>query len=284
MPDKTYVPGVFRRQGGNELCLAPDGRIFNQMGTAAGEGLSPLIWDDCPLIQLGVDPTLGVLEGDDFTRVQATGFPYALVGTNGTFAGIAGQPYGQALLSAPTGTDNNEAHIQFNNNVGGLIKCDAAKKWWFESRLKASQIAAEGGVFVGLLEAGASADAIMADDSMILTATIDAIGFQMVEAAANPAPYWRTFAQLAARAVVSETAALMSTNFVKLGMKSVPNAAGTLATVTFYVDGVALAATILSSATDFPLDQVLQIHFGVKTGKSAVFSLTLDWWKAAQLR
>jgi hypothetical protein len=254
------------------------------MGTAAGAGLSPIIWDDCPLIQLGVDPTLGVLEGDDFTRVQATGFPYELSGTNGTFAGVAGQPYGQALLSAPTGADNNEAQLAFNNDVGGLIKCDAEKKWWFETRLKASQIAAEGGVFVGLLQAAASADGIIADDDMILTASLDAIGFQMVEAAANAAPYWRTFAQLAARAVVSETAALMSTNFVKLGMKSVPNAAGTLATVTFYVDGVALAATILSSATNFPLDQVLQIHFGVKTGKNAAFSLTLDWWKAAQLR
>lgn len=283
MPDATYAPGIYRKQGGNELCIGPNGRVYNQNGTAAGAGLSPLIWDDCPIIQLYTDPTLGILARDDFAVVQATGFPYNLVGTNGTFAGVAGQPYGQALLNCP-GVDNNEAHLQYNNNVGGLIKCDAASKWWFETRLKASQIAAEGGVFVGLMEAGASADNILNDNDMIMTATIDAIGFQMVEAAANPTPNWRTMMQLAARAAVSETAAPMSTNFVKLGMKSVPNAAGTVATVTFYVNGVALAATTTTAATNFPLDQVLQIHFGVKTGLGAAFSLTLDWWQAAQLR
>ena len=292
MADKSYQPKTYRKSGGDEIVIADGGKITLESGglivpasgTAAGAGLSPLIWSDCPLLQMMVDPTVGIEVMDEFTRVQTTGFPYNLVGTNGTFATVAGQPYGQALLSAPTGTDNNEAQLAFNNNVGGIIKCDAAKKWWFESRLKLSQIAAEGGVFVGLLEAGASADALMADDTMILTASVDAIGFQFVEAVANAAPYWRTMMQLAARAAVSETAALASTNFVKLGMKSVPNAAGTLATVTFYVDGVALAATALSTATDFPLDQVLQIHFGVKTGKNAAFSLTLDWWKAAQLR
>jgi len=251
---------------------------------ATGVGLSPDIWFDCPLYSMQIDPALGVVEGDNFTRVQATGFPYELIGTNGTFAAVADAPYGNALLSAPTGADNNEAHLAFNNDVGGMIKCNVDKPWWFETRIKLSQIAAEGGVFIGLLEQGASADAIMADDTMILTATLDAIGFQIVEAAANAAPNWRTMMQLAARAAVSETAAVASTNFVKLGMKSVPNTAGTSATVYFFVNGSVLADAAVDTDTDFPLDKVLIPHWGVKTGKNAAFSITLDWWKGAQLR
>jgi hypothetical protein len=292
MSNATYNPKVYRKQGGDELVIADGGKITIESGglvvpaagTAAGEGLSPLIWADCPVIQMLVDPTVGILARDDFAIVQATGFPYELSGTNGTFTGVAGVSYGQALLSAVTGTDNNEAQLAYNNDVGGLIGCNATKKWWFETRVKLSQIAAECGTFVGLLQAAASQDALMGDDDMILTAGIDCIGFQIVEATANAAPYWRTMMDLAARAAVSETAALASTNFVKLGMKSVPNAAATVATVTFYVDGVALAGTTTTAATDFPLNQFLQVHFGVKTGKNAAHSLTLDWWQAAQLR
>lgn len=249
---------------------------------ASGPGLSPF-WADCPLLNMAVDPGQGVTAGDDFTAVQATGFPYELTGTNGTFTAVASSPYGEALLSAPA-LDNNEAHIAYNNDVAGCITCNATKKWWFEARVKLSQIAAECGTFVGLLQQAASADAIMADDSMILTATLDAIGFQIVEAAANAAPNWRTMMQLAARAAVSETAAAASTSYVKLGMKSVPNAAATVATVTFYVNGAALADTTTTAATNYPLDVCLIPHFGVKTGLGAVHSLTIDWWRAAQLR
>lgn len=256
----------------------------DRMGPATGPGLSPEIWYDCPLVAMSVDPTFGVTAGDDFTVVQATGFPYELSGTNGTFTAVASSPYGEALLSAVTGTDNNEAHIAYNNDVGGLITCNTTKKWWFEARVKLSQVIAEGGVIVGLLEQAASADAILADDSMILTATLDFIGFQFVEAVANAAPNWRTMMQLAARAAVSETAVAASTSYIKLGMKSTPNEAATVATVKFYVNGAALADSTTTAATNFPLDVCLIPHFGVKTGKNTAFSITIDWWRAAQVR
>lgn len=256
--------------------------IISSAAVASGPGLSPAIWGDCPRLQMMVDPTVGIIATDDFTVVQATGFPYELTGTNGTFAGVAGSP-GVALLSAPTGADNNEAHIAYNNDVSGLIKCDASHKWWFEARLKLSQVTAEGGVIVGLLDEGASADAILADDTMILTATLDYLGFQIVEAAATTL-VWRTINQLASRTAINEAAAVATTNYVKLGMKSVPNSAGTLATVTFYVNGVALPDTVTTAGTNYPLDQVLIPHFGIKTGLNGAFSMTIDWWSAAQLR
>jgi len=251
--------------------------------SASGAGISPLIWADCPILGIMADPGLGVLAKDDFTVVQTTGFPYEISGTNGTFTAVAGSP-GVGLIST-TALDNNECHIAYNRDVAGVITCNATKKWWFEAKIALNQIADTFGAFVGLLQQGASQDALMGDDDMILTAGIDKIGFQIVEAVANAAPYWRTMMDLAARAAISETAALASINWVKLGMKSEPNADATVATVKFFVDGVELADTTTTAATNFPLNVCLIPHFGVKSGAAAGVDVTMSisWWMAAQL-
>lgn len=249
---------------------------------ASGVGLSPLIWDDCPRLQMLLDPTIGIMAGDRFTAVQATGYPYEISGTNGTFTAVADN-VGMGRISAP-GTDNDEAHIAYNNDVAGLIKCDPSHKWWFETRLKLSQITVEGGVIVGLLEQAASADNILADNTMILTATLDFLGFQIVEATAPATMVWRTINQLASRTAINEAAAVCTTSYVKLGMKSVPNSAGTIATITFYVNGVALPNTTTTAGTNFPLDKYLIPQFGVKTGAGSAFNVDINWWEAAQLK
>ena len=270
---------VFTDNDGNEILTmdAANKKISLSPGTASGAGLSPNIWSDCPLLEMTVDPTLGITDGDNFTRVQATGFPYELVGANGTFAAVAGQAQGVARILA-TGADNDEAYISSNNDKAGIIKADATKNWWFEARVKLSQITAEQGVFVGLAEeTGVGAD-LMTDDTMAMK-VLDSIGFQIVHAVAAAAQ-WQSMMQLSggARAAVNATLALGSTGYVKLGMKSV------LGTVTFFVDGIADATTVLSSAANFPLDQVMEVVFATKTGKAAANSLDIDWWKVAQLR
>jgi len=270
---------VFTDNDGTELLTldAANKKISLTPGSASGAGLSPNIWSDCPLLEMVVDPTLGITGGDNFTEVQATGFPYELVGANGTFAAVAGQAQGVARILA-TGADNDEAYISSNNDKAGIIKADATKNWWFEARVKLSQITAEQGVFVGLAEeTGVGAD-FMTDDTMAMK-VLDSIGFQIVHAAAGAAQ-WQSMMQLSggARAAVNATLVLGSTNYVKLGMKSV------LGTVTFFVDGVADATTVLSSAANFPLDQVMEVVFATKTGKAAANSLDIDWWKVAQLR
>lgn len=285
MADNTFQTGIQLPQGGASLVVAnggslvvePGGLIYDKSGSAAGAGLSPLIWDDCPRLQMLVNPTLGIFAGDNFDVVQATGFPYKLSGTNGTFAAVAAQMQGVARISAP-GTDNDEAYLAYNNDAAGLIKADATHNWWFEARVKLSQIASEQGVFVGLAEeTGVGAD-FMTDHTMALK-VVDSIGFQIVHATAAAA-VWQSIIQLTggARAAVNATLASGSTDWVKLGMKSVSG------TVTFYVDGAANATTVLSSATNFPLDQVMEPTFATKTGKGAANSLDIDWWYAAQLR
>ena len=206
-----------------------------------------------------------------------TGFPYKIQGANGTCLTVAGTPYGVIQLLA-TGTDNDECYVTYNNALTGLIKADATHDWCFEARVKLSQITAEQGVFVGLAEESAVGADFMADDTMALK-VIDAIGFQIVHATAAAA-MWQTIIQLngGARVAVSATAKAGTTDWMRLGMRSVSG------TVTFYVDGNPLANTVKSSATNFPLDQVMLPTFATKTGKNAANSLYVDWWRASQLR
>ena len=277
----TYIPKVYRAKGGDELHLKYDAKMVVD-GYAAGAGLSEF-WDDCPIFQMALDPTLGFFVGDNFVHFNpVTANDYVFSGANGTFASVPAVMQGQAVITAP-GTDNDECFLTPNANGAGLIKADAVSDWWFETRIKISQITVEQGVFVGLAEeaGGVGAD-FMTNDTMAMK-VVDAIGFQIVHATAAAA-IWQTIIQLngGARVAIDATAGaaagVATTDWIKLGMKSV------LGTVTFYMDGVANTVGTTSAATNFPLNQVMLPCWATKTGAGSANSLTIDWWYAAQLR
>jgi len=245
---------------------------------ASGAGLSPLIWDSCPRGLMLTDPTSGHFVGDDFAFTSSESYTtakdYVLAGTSGTFAATAATPEGVALISAP-GTDNDEANVNHAINPG-LIKLDATKDWWFEARVKINQITTAQGVFVGLIEDSITmGTTFMTDDTMAMKVQ-DNIGFQIL-AATDSAAIWQATFTLAARVALDATLATASTDYVKLGMKSVQGA------VSFFVDGVALAATT-TAATNFPLNKYVVPAFATKCGSAAANTLSVDWWYAAQTR
>lgn len=289
MSDQTYQAKVYRKQGGDELHVANGGKIILESGglitdeaaTASGAGLSPLIWDDCPRLQMLQDPTLGHFVGDDFTLANGESFTtaknYTLAGTNGTFTHLAADPNGVAVLTAP-GTDNDECNVNLNTGVG-ILKLDATKNWWFETRVKINQIATAQGVFVGLITDDITmGDDFMTDNTMAMKVQ-DALGFQIL-AATDIAAVWQSMMILTggARAAIDATLLTASTGWVKLGMKCVSG------TVTFYVNGVADDSTTTSATTNFPLDQYVVPAFATKCGSAAANTLSIDWWYAAQLR
>jgi hypothetical protein len=253
-------------------------KIFDTNGTAAGAGRSPDIWGDCPAINMAFDPTLGIFVGDDFAVVQTDGFPYNIVGDNGTFLGLAANPYGVARLNAP-GTDNDECYVQYNNGLSGLIKADATKNWWFEARVKPSQITLAQGVFIGLAEEASAVGADFMTDNTMALKVLDWIGFQII-AATDIAAVWQTVMALngGARVAVDSTAGTPAVAWTKLGMKSY------YGTVSFYINGAKLDTSVASTATNFPLDQVMLPTFATKCGQATQNTLDIDWWYAAQLR
>ena len=240
-------------------------------------GLSPDIWSGVPLLNMTVDPTIGITAGDDFASVATTGFPYAIAGANGTFLSATGTAYGVATLTAP-GTDNDECYVTYNNALSGLIMADATHDWFFEAYVKPSQITTAQGVFVGLtLEAGVSTD-FMTDNTMALK-VMDWIGFQII-AATDIAAVWQTvYCKTAGtRTAVNATAHTATVAYTKLGMKCVSGR------VYFYVNGAVQSASVLNTATNFPLGVMLCPTFATKCGTAAVNTLKVDWWRAAQYR
>lgn len=256
--------------------------LFNvkdsQMASAAGAGLSPLIWDSCPRGQILLDPTTGHFIGDDFaftnTNSYTTAYDYTLAGANGTFTATAADPNGVALLTA-TGADNDECNVNHAINPG-CIKLDATRDWWFEARVKVSQITLAQGVFVGLIEDSITMGTDFMTDNTMAMKVQDNIGFQIL-AATNIAATWQAVHTLTSRVAVDSTLATASTDWVKLGMKSVQGA------MSYFVNGIPLANTT-SAATNYPLDKYVVPAFATKCGQGTANTLSVDWWYAAQTR
>jgi len=252
----------------------------NTYGGTTNYGLSPEIWADIPLDKMAIDPAYGSVAGDDFlSGVLTTAHMYSLLGANGTFAQVANVPHGAALLSAPA-TDEDEATVTAPGVVG-LIKADAASTWCFETRVKMNRITTDQAVFVGLAGEGASeVDASFLTDATGALKVVDSIGFRILAPTAT-VPVWDTVTQLAGGALASVQAGVLTSvaTYIKLGMKSVAG------TVTFYVNGIPQTSTVLSSAANFPLNQVMSACWAVKSlAVSSTTTMTIDWWKAAQTR
>ena len=217
----------------------------NTYAATTNYGLSPAIWSDCPMEKMAHDPAYGSIIGDDFlSGVTTTAHMYSLLGTNGTFAQVAGAPHGTAILTAPS-TDEDEATLTAPGVIG-LIKADALSTWWYETRIKMSRTSTDQAAFVGLAGEGASE----IDTSFIVDATgalkvVDSIGFRILAPTAT-VPVWDVIMQLAGGALVSIQAAVLTSvnTYIKLGMKSVAG------TVTFYVNGTPQATTVASTATN----------------------------------
>ena len=246
-------------------------------------GLSPNLWYDCPLLGMDNHFTPGIADGDDFAKAMATGFPYLITGANGTFPASVASPYGVRTLTTG-GSDNDECYVTTNNNVAGLIKTGPDKPWWFEARVKASQITTAQGVFVGFVGEGLVGADFMTDDTMALKVQ-HLLGFQII-AATDIAAVWQTVQvkSSGARVAVSATALTAAVQYVKLGMKYIPNGAGTDGSVYFFIDGAPHATATTYGSTNFPIGIVMQIVFATKAGTGAANTLAVDWWKAAQLR
>lgn len=273
---------VFKTSAGTEIMRmkGTDAKVSFRPGTAAGEGLSPLVWSDCPQLDMLLDPTLGFFKGDDFQALDGTTeLPYTFyTDTSDTFTSLAAQVGGVARVSL-SGTDNDEGFVVYNQS-SGIVKAGASNDWWFEARVKPSQVTKAHGIFIGLAEEGGVGVDLMNTDDMVLK-VIDAIGFQIISASDGAAcAVIQTIIQLngGARVAVDATAGTATAAYIKFGMKSESG------TVTFYLNGVALDTTVATTATNFPLDQVMCPTFGVKIGQASAETMDIDWWYAAQLR
>jgi len=264
--------------------------IRSNKGSAAGAGLSPAIWDDCPMVGIMCDPTIGWMISDDFTDVGLSGTITTIISQAGT---------GRYLVFGGTG-----ASIAPDNALGGGLTLSLTDKdqavsivtkqnpfqitsgagdLWFEARVKFSTVTTnEQAWFVGL------SSIITQSATVPLTAAgaladVNLVGFHKPEA--NTTAFDASYKANGVDAVEvnSDIGTLAVNTYVKLGMKfSTSNNR-----LEFYVNGVRQAAgvTVPNATGDlFPADVLMAPTFALLAATDDTETGTIDWWKIAQLR
>ncbi len=250
-------------------------------------GLSSF-WDDCPIEGIKNDPGIGFMMEDNFvdfglspditTIVSAQG-RYLLFGDAGaTITPDTALGGGIVLTEA---TDDEAVSITTKQTPFKII--NSGGSLWFEARIKTNTITGDKQAwFLGLMDATPQTSAVplTADGAL---ADINLVGFHHPEA--NTAAYDTSYKANTVTAVEvnSDVGTLVAGTYVKLGFKfdTYSNQ------LTFYVNGSAQTTrkTIPSAAgTDFPNDVLLAPVFGEVLAASASYTLTMDWWRCAQLR
>jgi hypothetical protein len=262
-------------------------------GANSGRGPSPEIWAGCPILDMILDPNVGVHFFDDFLNfgVGATdatnGYKFYIDSSN-TVSQLATEVNGVVQLLTDT-TDNDAPILTTGGNTAGMgkIVTSTGKNLWFEARIRvASAALTEMAMFIGLTEEACAADnGLISDNPDTDIATVmadkDYIGFANFT---NAAPVLAACYKKAGGTDVvvdSNVQTLALDTWYKLGLKfDVIND-----TLKWYVDGVEQASLDVSGAgtTNFPSGEELALTFGFKNGTTTAKKLDIDWVRFAQL-
>ena len=224
------------------------------------------VFADCPL---GLTPHELVVLRDDFHYyVTADLWTSALTATGSVAVGDAAN--GVLALTCKA-EDNAYAQAASTNEV---FKFAVNKRLWFESLVKVTEADTnKQSIFVGLSDTLAMPQ----NDGGALPASYDGAGFGKVEGGTTLS--FET-SNAATQETTDEVATVTSAQWMRLGFKVEPDAAGTTATVTAFVNGVAVAEHTLT------LTGLEEMHvvFGNKASSAAAEKLEIDWVMVAQER
>ena len=260
-------------------------------GTAAGRGPSPLIWDDCPVLDYELNPQLGTHFFDDLqsgivVAANQSVSAAAALGTTGQFAAftltgcvvstLATDVHGVVALTITTDEDA-DGRIAYPQNIekAGMFSFVAGKKFWMEARIKVDNVTNDKiNLFCGLSE-----EAQMATDELMDVAgggmkDVTYVGFKIEQADGDQ---WQTQYNTAGHTVLSATAGTITINsYSKLGIYSDGE------TISFYIDGVLLADSVQISAANFPNGEEVGFYFALNSASATTIVASIDWVRIAQ--
>lgn len=271
------------------------GSMMNPVDVSnTGRGLSPGLWNTCPVELLRSNPSYGSFFFDDFTggidiaANQATAAASAL-GTTGAWTGCTAATGGttvstlatnyQGVVLLQTTTDNEDAIIAYPKGaaISGPFKFSSLTRLWMECRYSQLNITTNKfNAFVGFAEEGlvATTTLITASDAM---ADKDYVGFQKTFAATTAvSSVYNTAAGATSPATVAAAAATVGADtFTKIGLYC----DGT--TVYFYQNGAKGTGVAIATA-DFPDGEEMAFYIGLMAGHGDLCSLAIDWVAIAQ--
>jgi len=278
--------------------------------TDTTRGPSPIIWADCPTLEMLHDPGVGYHFFDDFISCPKTDAGlfegagespgqggYQFYGTTGVVMSAdtaATEPGSVGGILAVTGNDaDNDEGVISGGSPAFIISDTAAysRKLWFEARVNKASIANDAlAVFVGLgwdddSQVSVAKTLCLTDNAGALGA-FSFIGFHIDQADGDAWNFVYKAEGQAETELISGVAVPVADTYQKLGFVFDPDAPSDQR-ITVYVDGVANAtygtATNIAAAT-FPDAEAMAPVYCAKvgTGSAAVIG-RMDWWRCAQL-
>jgi hypothetical protein len=266
---------------------------FGSVGEA--DRPSPSIWADCPLEELNDLGTgfyfhNGFNEGTDGTLAAALDVTMANVGpamhlVADTDTVLAHQfvDLGSSL-DIETDGDDNDGWAVHSFTFGKLVK-NSGKKLWWEAYTEVGAVADQG-YFVGIAEAAAFSQDIIADNCAALIGE-SYVGYRILagDTDAFDLAYKKDggteveiLADVTNATAIPEAdrAAVTANTPVKLGMRFDGRE-----TLYFYVNGVLVATDTLDATYD--QSKIMGLVIALKTGSAAAQSAQLHWARAGYL-
>jgi hypothetical protein len=252
-----------------------DGTTWNidgQAGSAAGTGLSPLVWDGIPFQELLTSPELGFAYFDNFMGpVDATtGDGYIITQVNsGVISGSEGEEGGALLVDSD---GNNAADDGVNVQLPNCLVLPAAGKTIvFEARIKMNETG--GGInqfYIGLAEIHTALIA-----SGVLDDTFDKCGFfRQDDTTADRLE--SVTSKKGVDDITADVAIVADNTYVKLGI-----VIDGLTSVKFYVDGVLVETGVTTTSIPTRLMCLSFVAQVQNTTRQA--EIDVDWVAIAQI-
>jgi len=259
-----------------------------------GRGLSPGLWNTCPVELLKANPLYGNFFFDDFidgidVAANSAVATVAALGTTGKWGAFTAATAGtviatavdnyQGVVKLETDTIDEDAAICYpkGGHIAGKYKFASTTRLWMEARVSILNITTNKfNAFFGFAEEGlmATTTLITASDAM---ADKDYVGFQKTFAGTTGiASVYNTAGGATSPATVAAAAATVTADtFTKIGIYC----DGT--TVYFYQNG-AKGTGITIATADFPDGEEMAFYAGIMAGHGDKCSISLDWVALAQ--
>lgn len=265
---------------------------YGRAGEAAAP--SPAIWKDLPMGTIAKNPGRYVHIWEDFlgnftaNDVQnCAGGQFVVIGTNPDTAHVTDEAEGVLNISGSGGGDD-DAYLCSGLLTNELIKKNSGKRCWFETRFKLDDTSADVVIIAGLCEAALmiTAATVVEGGSRNNVADFDFIGFHTDNDGTNQGAMETCYHQDGDSGIVTAVQAAIRTfgagttyddTYMKLGLRFDGKQ-----TVTFYLDGAALATTLdIDDLTGDKLDDALGIIIGIHDLAGGADDMKIDWVRYA---
>jgi len=263
-------------------------------------GPSYNLWQDCPVLEMGMEPSMGYCHFDDFFGNTAVATnqsgvavrEYYAVTDNGPSISNGSQGSGVyrfgALRVDALNTANEEVGICLGDGAGCAFRLPSTGsdygKLWFEARFKVSSAAdSKGGFALGLFGTAEIVAGTLVDDTCALEAATNFLGFHILDADGDAMLFSHMASGQAETTVLSQ--AITNTAWWTVGFKYDPSAAAANK-IACFINGTEqstyITATNIAAAT-FPSVPVTP-GLLIKTTANSTYGFELDWWRTAQVR